>query len=291
MNVSFPGFAPYQVHNFGNEGYGTIDLLTATQNSVNTVYAQLGARIGMDKVVRTAGELGITTPLLPYPSLTLGAQEVSLLEMTRAYLTFDNRGNRVDPYYVSRVTDAAHTVLYEANPRPRRVYATNDADLVNVALQRVIARGTGKAADIGRPAAGKTGTTSDNTDAWFVGYTPQIATGVWMGYKEDTSRRMNNIHGREATGGTFPAQMWQKYMEVATAGLPPTPFAAPSDDSLLPIPTTTTTTEPEPTTTTTTAAPTTTTSTTVAPPPTSTTTIAPTTTTTAPGGTTTTTHP
>ncbi|HEY2332492.1 MAG TPA: penicillin-binding transpeptidase domain-containing protein, partial [Acidimicrobiales bacterium] len=143
------------------------------------------------------------------------------------------------------------------------VYPTNDADLVNYALQGVIKGGTGTGANIGRPAAGKTGTTTDNTDAWFIGYTPQIATGVWMGYKEDNSRRLNSVHGREATGGTFPATMWQKYMKVATKDLPPTPFVAPPPEMIRtarptsptpPAPSrSTTTTSPPPTTTTTAA--------------------------------------
>jgi penicillin-binding protein 1A len=263
MTVPFKGEPPFTVHNFGNEGFGNIDLLTATQHSVNTVYAQLASQVGMGKVVQAAYDLGVTSHLDPFPSLTFGTEDVSLLEMTRAYLTFDNRGNRVNPYYVTKVTDADGRVLYQVQPQSQRVYPTNDADLVNYALQGVIKGGTGTGANIGRPAAGKTGTTTDNTDAWFIGYTPQIATGVWMGYKEDNSRRLNSVHGREATGGTFPATMWQKYMKVATKDLPPTPFVAPPPEMIRtarptsptpPAPSgSTTTTSPPPTTTTTAA--------------------------------------
>jgi penicillin-binding protein 1A len=270
LTVPFKGEPPFTVHNFSNEGFGNIDLLTATAHSVNTVYAQLASQVGMDKVVQAAYDLGVTSHLDPFPSLTFGTEDVSLLEMTRAYLTFDNRGNRVDPYYVTKVTDADGKVLYQVQPQSRRVYPTNDADLINYALQGVIKNGTGTGANIGRPAAGKTGTTTDNTDAWFIGYTPQIATGVWMGYKEDNSRRLNNVHGREATGGTFPATIWQKYMQVATQDLPPTPFVDPPPELIRPPrpvspprpaapPPTTTTTTSAPPPTTTTAEPTTTT--------------------------------
>jgi penicillin-binding protein 1A len=234
LEVPFAGNPDYLVHNYGDREFGIIDLLTATKSSVNTVYAQLAAQIGIETVVQTAEDLGITTPLKAYPSLTLGAQEVSVLEMTRAYMTFANRGNRPDPYYVSRVTDTHGNVLYEAKPRTRKVYPTDDADLVNYALQGVIQAGTGTAANIGRPAAGKTGTTEENTDAWFAGYTPQIGAVVWMGYKEDTREKMTNVHGITVTGGTLPARIWQRFMEEATANLPPLAFEDPPSSLLEP---------------------------------------------------------
>jgi penicillin-binding protein 1A len=287
MKVPFFGFPDYEVSNYGRSGYGTIDLLSATANSVNTVYAQLAAETGMDLVVDTARDLGVTSRLEPYPSLTLGSFEVSTLEMARTYMTFANRGSRPDPYYVRRVTDASGKVLFEAEGKLTKVYPTDEADLVNHALQRVIERGTGRAADIGRPAAGKTGTTQENTDAWFVGYTPKLGAAVWMGYKEDTRRKMDNVHGRAVTGGSFPAQIWQRFMAEVTRGVDTGDFEPPPDELLRsrpsrPAPTTTTseatTTTEAPAATTTTRAPTTTTTNA----PTTTTTAGPTTTTTAP---------
>lgn len=232
MKVRFPGNPPYEVHNYGNESFGSIDVLSATAHSVNTVYAQLAANTGMQRVVDTAHALGITSPLQPFPSLTLGAQEVNPLEMIRSYMTFASRGMRVDPYYVTTVKSRAGSTLYRAQPHRERVYPEHDADLVNYTLQRVISSGTGRGAAFGNEAAGKTGTTSDHTDAWFVGYTPRIGTAVWMGYKEGTDRKMSDVHGRQVTGGSFPATIWQRFMRAAVGGTDTGSFVAPPSDLL-----------------------------------------------------------
>jgi membrane peptidoglycan carboxypeptidase len=152
--------------------------------------------------------------------------------MIRAYMTFANRGNRVDPYFVRKVTGPKGNVLYEAHPNDERVYDEKYADLVNDVLTQVVKRGTGTAAAIGKPVAGKTGTTSSNTDAWFVGYTPKIGTAVWLGYREDTSRKMDDVHGRQVTGGSFPAQIWQRFMKAATQGMDTGQFTPPDPDLL-----------------------------------------------------------
>jgi len=230
LNVRFPGFPSFPVSNFSNESFGSINLDDATAHSVNTVYAQLAAEVGIDKVAKTAHDLGVDSKLETVPALSLGAANVSPIEMVRAYMTFANRGRRPTPYLVRKVTDRHGNVLFDAHPKTDDVYADKEADAINAVLSDVINKGTGTAAKIGRPAAGKTGTTSNNTDAWFVGYTPKLGTAVWMGYKEDRTRSMNRLHGIEATGGTFPAQIWQRFMTVAVKGRDTGRFTTPSPE-------------------------------------------------------------
>jgi penicillin-binding protein 1A len=155
---------------------------------------------------------------------------VSPYEMLRAYMTFATRGKRLTPFFVKKVTDAEGNDLYDGRRQTEDAYPQKYADVVNEVLQGVIKRGTGTAANIGKPAAGKTGTTSKNTDAWFVGYTPKIGTAVWMGYKDDTGRKMNRVHGRAVTGGSFPAQIWQRFMKAATEGIDTGDFTAPDPE-------------------------------------------------------------
>ncbi len=194
-----------------------------------------------------------------------------------------------------RVVDPDGATVYEVDPGAQRVMPAERADLMNHVLQRVITDGTGTAADIGRPAAGKTGTTQDNTNAWFVGYTPQLGAAVWMGYAAEGQRQMDDVRGRAVTGGGLPSEIWQRFMAAAVDGMDTGTFTAPPDDLLQP-PTSPpptaepTTTEPEETTTTTEQETTTTseaTTTTTEVVETTTTTAAPTTTTTPPSTTTT----
>jgi 1A family penicillin-binding protein len=233
LELEFDGYAPVGKPwtNFGRESFGKIDLIEATAHSVNTSYIQMAKDVGLDKIAETAHELGITSDLPDVPSLALGSANVSPQEMLRAYMTFATRGKRLDPYFVKKVTDSDGTTLFEGSRHSKEVYDSKDADLVNYALQQVIKKGTGTAANIGRPAAGKTGTTSGNSDAWFVGYTPKLGTAVWMGYEKPT-QSMNRVHGREATGGSFPAQIWSRYMKAATAGMDTGQFTPPDDDLL-----------------------------------------------------------
>jgi penicillin-binding protein 1A len=231
MTVDVDGIE-YPVENYGGERFGTIDLLDATAHSVNTVYVQLVADVHPKNVADLATKLGVTAPLEANPSIALGAEEVSPLDMADAFMTFGNRGEHVEPYFVEKVSDSHGKVIYSADTRRERVYPEQYADVVTYALQGVIDHGTGTAADIGRPAAGKTGTTSDNTDAWFVGYTPKVSTAVWMGYKESTKKKMSSVHGRSVTGGSFPAQIWGRYMSAALEGIDTGDFTPPSDELL-----------------------------------------------------------
>ena len=222
----------FDVDNYGGESFGNIDLIEATAHSVNTVYAQLIADVHPQNVAELATELGVTAPLDPFPALALGSEEATPLDMATAYMTFGTRGQRVTPYLVEKVTDSNGTVIYTADASRENVYPEQYADVINHVLQSVIDRGTGTAADIGRPAAGKTGTTSDNTDAWFVGYTPTISTAVWMGYKDGTERKLDDVRGRAVTGGGLPAQIWAKFMSVALEGVDTGEFTEPPDDLL-----------------------------------------------------------
>ncbi|HJV08158.1 MAG TPA: transglycosylase domain-containing protein, partial [Acidimicrobiales bacterium] len=218
------------VHNVESGGYGTIDLRQATVNSVNTVYAQLIQDVGIKDTAEMANRLGVTMvdadgklpDGTPYgPSLTLGAAEVSPLDMAAAYSVFAARGMQFAASPVLRVLGPDGQVLEDNRARPgRRVLNEGIADQMNDVLKGVVAKGTGKAADIGRPngTAGKTGTSENFSDAWFVGYTPELSTSVWMGFA-DSQRPLTNIKGlARIYGGTLPAKTWHDYMAAALDG-------------------------------------------------------------------------
>lgn len=201
-------------------GYGFIDLWRATQFSVNVVFAQLIRDVGPENVVEVAHRMGIDSPLDPFCALTLGSEEVSVLEMTSAISTLANDGIHCEPYAVERVV-SRDGVLYKHDTKSscRQVIDPDIAHLVTAMMERVIQGGTGWRANIGRPAAGKTGTAQDYTNAWFVGYVPQITTGVWMGYARGQIP-MDNVHGQRVFGGTFAAPIWHDFMIRAVEGLP-----------------------------------------------------------------------
>jgi membrane peptidoglycan carboxypeptidase len=142
------------------------------------------------------------------------------------YATFASRGVRHIPYFVNRVVDAKGHVIFSQKPDEHLAIDQNTADTVNYVLQGVIQRGTGTSAQIGRPAAGKTGTTESHRDAWFAGYTPELAAVVWNGYP-GKFKAMNDVRGIAVVGASFPAQMWRLFMERALQDLPATPFATP----------------------------------------------------------------
>ena len=218
---------PWTVANYGNESFGATDLIDGTVHSVNTVYAQLVLQVGPDKAAALAHAAGITSDLPIEPSITLGTGEVSPMEMADAYLTFARDGQRVDAYAIAKVQAPDGRTIFEAKPKTAPAMKADTAHLVDFVLQQVIARGTGTAAKLDRPVAGKTGTTENNGDAWFAGYTPNYAAVVWMGYPEGNSKPMDNVHGIAVTGGTFPAQIWQKFMTAALVDVPPTKFPDP----------------------------------------------------------------
>jgi penicillin-binding protein 1A len=208
----------YTVHNYENAAYPRMNLVDATAQSVNTVYAKVIDAIGVERVAAFARELGITSEVPPLASIVLGTPTVSVLDMADTYLTFATRGEQVAPSVIVRVTDAGGRVLWEPERTRRRVMEQGEADVVNHVLSQVIARGTGRRARLstGTDAAGKTGTTQSYGDAWFVGYTPRLSAAVWIGYPEGQERELRGVHGINVTGGSLPAEIWQRFMEVAT---------------------------------------------------------------------------
>ncbi len=212
----------YSPRNYGGGYSGAMTIRTALTVSANVPAVKIGRAVGLDKVIETCRTLGIKSPMEPVTSLPLGAIGLTPLEMAGAYATFASNGWYSDTTIIVRVTDSTGNVLLDNTPKPRLVldpWAT--ASLTNV-LQGVINGGTGKAAQIGRPAAGKTGTTSSERDVWFVGYTPQLSTAVWIG--NDNNRPL----GGGATGGQYAAPIWRNFMLKALKNEPVQSFPAPS---------------------------------------------------------------
>jgi penicillin-binding protein 1A len=217
------------VKNAGGRGYGRLALREATARSVNTVFAQLIGDVGVKDTAALAHRLGVTMidPEGQAPngerygaSLALGAREVSPLDMAAAYGVFANRGVRLPATPVLKVTTADGRVLEDnTNRRGRRVLSPSVADNVSAALRDVVESGTGRSAAIDRSdAAGKTGTTDNHSDAWFVGFTPDLSTSVWMGYA-DSQRPLRDVAGQSRVyGGTIPATTWARFMEAALEG-------------------------------------------------------------------------
>jgi membrane peptidoglycan carboxypeptidase len=220
------------VHNYENDYIGSADLATATIVSDNSVYAQLTRLVGPAAVARTARQLGITRRLNPYFAIGLGADAVSPLEMARAFSTFANEGRRVDgaafgnrPRAIARIRDPQGDMIADNKPTNRAVLTRDHAALLTSILEEVIRSGTGRRARLpDRTAAGKTGTTENYGDAWFVGYTPQLATAVWIGYPNKLKPMLTEYHGDAVAGGTFPAEIWRVFNQLALANTTPESF-------------------------------------------------------------------
>jgi penicillin-binding protein 1A len=217
------------VHNYNGQSFGSVDLRTATQKSINTVFAQLIADVGVRPTAELALRMGIKGIDLSqklYGVLAIGTQEVSPLEMASAYGVFADHGLRVEPTPVVRILGAhGDTVEDNRTPAGQRVLSEPVADNVTAVLEGVIAKGTGRRADIGRPAAGKTGTSENWENAWFVGYTPTLSTAVWMGYPR-ANVAMAGVHGVDhVVGGSLPSMIWHDFMTEAVKDVPPLPFS------------------------------------------------------------------
>lgn len=234
------GPIPWCPSNAGDStrGGGTFDLRTGTWNSVNTYYVQLEERTGVDKPAALAEALGIqqfkdgtpSAPLLRGGSFTLGVNEVSPLAMAGVYATFAARGLYCPPRGVTEVLDSKGQPIELTQEPCKQVIEQPIADTVNDVLQGVVAKGTGKGANIGRPAAGKTGSTNGSRAAWFAGYTPELATTVWVGKPQPEDMKGVQINGRyyrQVYGGTIPASIWQQTMSAALKGMPALKFAKP----------------------------------------------------------------
>ncbi len=204
----------WQPQNYNHSYNGTMSLRQALAESINTIAVQISEKVGRENVINVAERLGITADMQPLPSIALGATEVNLLELTNAYAHLAAGGAIVYPYGIIEIRTVHDKLLYK-RPSPRRgmVLSENIVGMMNEMLMGVINNGTGGAAKIGRPVAGKTGTTSDYKDAWFVGYTPDLVAGVWVG--NDDNEPMKKV-----TGGLLPAAIWHGFMINALANTP-----------------------------------------------------------------------
>jgi penicillin-binding protein 1A len=212
----------WQPRNYQNDYRGDVSLREAFARSLNSVAVQLSERVGRENVVEAARRLGITAELTTGPSIALGSSGVSLLELTGAYATFANRGYGVWPRGIEQIRDRSGAVLYQREGSgPGQVVEPGPLhDMLDV-MSSVVHSGTGRAAaKVGRPAAGKTGTGQDLRDAWFVGFTAELVTGVWMG--NDDNSPMTKV-----TGGGLPTQLWRNFMVRALEGAPARPLPVP----------------------------------------------------------------
>ncbi|WP_225205214.1 transglycosylase domain-containing protein [Novosphingobium huizhouense] len=213
--VTIQGWSP---RNSGGTYAGPIDVRTAFAYSKNTVAAQLGNEVGFGAVANMARRFGITTPINTQPSMVLGTSDVRVIDMVRAFAEVSAKGTTVVPYGIRKVTTTDGEVLYSHRPDvQQQLVPTYVAAAITDLLQTAVSTGTGRAAQIGRPVAGKTGTTSSNKDGWFLGFSSGITTGVWMG--RDDARPVPGLQG-----GTAPARAFAAYMKVATAKRPPEKF-------------------------------------------------------------------
>ena len=209
--VTIQGWSP---HNSGGGFAGKIDVRTAFAYSKNTVAAQLGNEVGFSSVASMARRFGITTPISTVPSMVLGSNEVRVIDMTRAFAAVSARGKSIEPYGISKVITTDGEVLYTHEARSSvQLVPENVANGITDLLQSAVAIGTGQAAQIGRPVAGKTGTTTSNKDGWFLGFSSGITTGVWMG--RDDNRPVAGLQG-----GHAPARAFAAFMKVAVSGRP-----------------------------------------------------------------------
>ncbi len=219
--TTMSGGQVYSPRNYDEKFEGTITLRRALAGSRNVPAVKLAEKVGISTVVDMTKRFGITTPLPPYLPLALGAADMKLVEHVSAFTVFPNDGIRIDPHMIRRVTSYDGALLEEAHPEVHDVLSPDVARTMTAMLEEVIQFGTGiQAKALGRPAAGKTGTTQDYTDAWFVGYTPQITAGVWVGF-DDKQISL----GKKETGARAALPIWLEFMQGATAGMPPLDFA------------------------------------------------------------------
>lgn len=221
---------PYEVANYGKKSFKNLTLLEATEKSVNTVYVPLGIAIGPEKVIDAARRAGIPeqVEMVPTPSVVLGVASPKVLDVANSYATFAAQGVYAKPFLVVEVGNRNGGVLYKANPQGQEVFGKEVMADLTYALQSVVKYGSGAAAQkLGRPAAGKTGTSQENSSAWWNGYTPQIAASVAF-YRDDSTETLRGIGGmRTLTGGSFPARIWTEFMKGALKGEPVIDFPEP----------------------------------------------------------------
>ena len=213
---------PYTPHNYDGKFEGTITLRRALAQSRNIPALKLADKIGIKTVIEYAHRMGITENIPPYLPVALGSAEVTPLEQTAAFSVFPNDGLRVAPRYITKVTDYEGRILEEDYSDARDAISSRTARIMTAMLHEVVLHGTAvAAAKMPYPLAGKTGTTNDFTDAWFVGFSPNMTCGVWVGYDEKKSL------GDKETGARAALPIWMQFMSVALAGKDPGEFQAP----------------------------------------------------------------
>ncbi len=222
--VGYPdGYDMYYPQNYDRSFAGAMSVRRAIEMSRNVPAVRLGQEIGLNKIVEICRSIGIKSPMDPVISLPLGAVDVTPLEMATAYSTFASNGWYSDATLIVQVTDSNGNVVLDNRPKPRLVLIPWAAAATNDVLQSVVTNGTATHAQIGRPAAGKTGTTSSERDVWFVGYIPQLSTAIWIG-NDDYTRMASGT-----TGGQNVAPIWRSYMSQVVQGMPVETFRPPSD--------------------------------------------------------------
>ena len=227
LNILIPGSAPYQPRNSDDLFRGPVTVRQALMQSINTVAIQLGAAVGYERVAAEAKRVGLSTPIAPYPSSMIGAGVVRPLELAAAYTALANRGLRAEPFLVRQVRDATGRILLDTRAKAARTLSPEVAFLVTDMLKDAAEKGTGAEARQRLPAlvpmAGKTGTTDNGTDVWYVGYTPEIVTAVWVGF--DTPKSI----GAGAYGGTLAAPIWGEMMrDLYARRRAPAPWGMPA---------------------------------------------------------------
>ena len=223
--------AVYEPQNYDEEHRGWITMRQAFEGSRNVPAVRMVHEVGPERVVEFARRLGIRSDLLPVLSITLGSADVSLQEMVSAYSAFPNHGVRMEPYFITRITDRDGRELQTFYPETASVIRADLAYVVTHMLQGVVARGTAVGARrLGRPIAGKTGTTNDFTDAWFIGFDTEIAAGVWVGHDQPSLTL-----GEKESGARVALPAWTWFMETVRGGVPPEAFSAPRNVALVPV--------------------------------------------------------
>ena len=224
---------PYQVNNYGGEGWGNMSLLTATEKSVNTIYVPLGMKAGLEKVVDVARRAGIpdAIEMVASPSVSLGAASPHVIDLANAYATFAAQGVYAKPFIINEVQGPNKGILYQGRVQAQEVFRKDVMADLTYALSRVTTSGTAAVVGsrVARPTAGKTGTSNDNASAWFNGYTPEVAASVAF-YRDDATQSLNGIGGlTSVTGGSFPARIWAEFVKGYLKKAPVQEFPAPAN--------------------------------------------------------------
>ncbi len=221
--IAVKGWKP---ENYEHQYWGPVTLTQALANSLNTVSVRLTLEFGPDAVIRTAYRLGITSQLDPHASIALGTSYVSPFELVSAYATFANGGLAISPHVVDRISTADGKTLYDRSAQPLgRIVDARYVGMMNTMMHETLVDGTARSGSLpGWQDAGKTGTSQDYRDAWFIGYTSHLVTGVWLGNDD-------NSPTKRAVGGGLPVEIWSRFMKVAHAGIAPTPLPGLADGS------------------------------------------------------------